>query len=213
MRPPLLLAAAAFALAVGATAARADAPEEWRFDVLLDGSPIGSQTFRRDRDGETSRVTIDASFDVKFLFLTAYSYRHHHEEVWRGNCLASMESKTDDNGKLFRVSASATPEGFVVDNGGGAKTLPACVDSFAYWDPAELRASHLLNSQTGEYEAVRLEEHGEETLPFRGRDVPARRVALVGDKLHIDLWYTNSDEWLALESTTTSGRRLKYVRQ
>lgn len=205
---------AAFAIFVPAPPVRAAAPtDEWRFNVLLDGSPIGTQTFRREREGERSRITIEASFDVKIFFVTAYTYRHRNEEVWEGDCLHSMNSTTDDNGKPFRVEASATPEGFFVKNAKGRQKLDGCIDSFAYWDPEELKASHLLNSQTGDYEAVQLLELGEEAVKFRGRETRARRIALTGDKLRIDLWYTDQDDWIALESTTTSGRKLYYQRQ
>lgn len=216
MRPSLpairraLLLVSSLALAVPAAATEHD---EWRFRVLLDGSPIGTQTFRRQRDGNVEKVAIEAEMDVKFFFVTAYRYRHRNEEVWEGNCLKSMDSTTDDNGEAFRVKASATGDGFVVETGAGQQKLDGCIDSFAYWKPEELKAARLLNSQTGEYVPVRLLELGREAVRFRGTEIPARRVALTGDKLRIDLWYSDSDDWLALESTTTSGRKLYYERE
>lgn len=222
MRVPRLalsiLATFAFPLLLSVPAAPAATErDEWLFNVLLDGSPIGTQTFRRERDGDLSRVSIEASFDVKIFFVTAYTYRHRNEEVWNGDCLQSMTSSTDDNGKSFRVLASMQPEGFVVENTRdsvtGRQKLDGCVDSFAYWDPEELKTGRLLNSQTGEYEAVSLLELGEEAVSFRGQPTRARRIALTGDKLRIDLWYTDRNDWIALESTTTSGRKLYYQRQ
>lgn len=191
----------------------ADVPKEWRFRVLLDGSPIGSQSFRVTPEGEGSRVSIEAAFDVKFLFVTAYSYRHRNEEVWNGSCLASIESTTDDNGKKFKVSGTKAGESFRVVTDKGREELPPCVVSFSYWAPDRLGAARLLNSQTGEYEPVTLKDLGEETRPLRGQPVKARHLALQGPKLHIDLWYTADNDWLALESTTTSGRRLRYDRE
>jgi len=203
----------AMLVVMAASGASADVAREWRFRVLLDGSPIGSQSFRVTPEGEGSRVSIDASFDVKFLFLTAYSYRHHNEEVWDGNCLRSIEAATDDNGKKFKVSGTKTDEAFKVVTATGQETLPSCVVSFAYWAPERLGAARLLNSQTGEYEPVTMQDMGEESRTLRGQPVTARRVALQGPKLQIDLWYTADNDWVALESTTTSGRRLRYDRE
>lgn len=202
-------------VASGAAASTTPAtPDELRFDVRLDGSPIGSQVFRIEQDGDRTRVSIEASFDVKFLFVTAYSYRHHNEEVWKGDCLASMDSSTDDNGEAFRVHGLSEGEAFVVDTGKGREALPACTSSFAYWRPDRLAAGRLLNSQTGEYEAVQLRELGVAKVAFRGRDVDARHVVLEGPRIRIELWYAvDGGDWLALESTTSSGRRLKYLRQ
>lgn len=196
-------------------AALADTPKEreWRFQVLLDGSPIGSQVFRETRDGQSSRVSIEASFDVKLLFFTAYSYRHRNEETWEGGCLKSMKSTTDDNGKAFRVDARPAGDGLVVETLEGREELPGCIDSFAYWNPAELRSPRLLNSQTGKWEEVTLRELGEETVPYKGQPTRARRVAIVGKDLDISLWYAGDDDWIALESTLASGRKLYYARQ
>ncbi len=187
--------------------------KEWRFNLLMDGSPIGSQVFRLSREGQRSRVSVAADFDVKILFLSVYTYEHRNEELWEGGCLLAMNSTTDDNGEVFRVTASSVADGLLVETRDGRKSLAGCVHSFAYWDPKHLGSSRLLNPQTGEYEAVRLKEHGTETIAFRGQPTTARRISLEGDKLKIDLWYSDTSDWLALESTTKSGGKLYYQRQ
>ncbi len=206
------LLAALFATA--AAPATASTERELRFRVLLDDSPIGSQVFRVRDDGERESVSIEASMDVKILFLTAYSYRHRNEELWAGDCLEAIDSSTDDNGEKLVVSGKPAADGFLVERTDGRENLPACVRSFSYWAPDRLRAGRLLNSQTGKLETIRLRELGEATIVDRGREVRARHVALDGEKLHIELWYeVGSQEWLALESPTNSGRVLRYVRE
>jgi hypothetical protein len=209
------ICAAVVLTVVLAAASAASAPEkEFRFQVLLDDSPIGTQVFRVREDGDRSTVTIEAAMDVKILFLTAYTYRHHNEESWNGDCLSSIEATTDDNGEKFRVKGSVAGDGFVVERTGGRETLPSCVVSYAYWAPERLRAGRLLNSQTGKYEQLELRELGEETVTSRGRVVRARHVVLDGAGRRLELWYEiGSNDWIALESPTDSGRLLKYVRQ
>jgi len=195
------------ALAVAAAPAR-----EWRFKVFLEDSPIGEQTFRVTEEGPRSIVRIEASLDVKILFFTAYSYRHENEEVWEDGCLTSIRTKTDDNGEPFRVSGSRSGEAFLVETADGTESLPGCVHSFAYWNLDRLRNPRLLNSQTGKYEPVSVREIGQETLRYRGSDVRARRYALESAEFRIDLWYSEENEWLALESLR-GGRTLRYVRE
>lgn len=199
---------------LGARHASAGTAGEWNFTVLLEGDPIGRQTFRVADEGPRRRVSIEASMDVKILFLTVYSYRHKNVEAWEDGCLASIESDTDDNGTRFKVRGKREGDAFAVDTGKAHVTLPACVRSFAYWDPEMLRHTSLLNSQTGEYEAVQLREVGEEVVVYRGGQQRARRVALEGPDLRIDLWYSSADkDWLALESKSKNGRIIRYVRQ
>lgn len=210
--PRLTLVLACLASLVVQPAPADAAAREWRFKVFLEDSPIGQQTFRLTEEGPLSTVRIEASLDVKILFFTAYSYRHENEEVWEAGCLKSIRTKTDDNGDPFRVSGSRSGETFFVETAGGRESLPGCVHSFAYWDLERLRSPRLLNSQTGKYEPVSVREIGEESLSYRGSDVRARRFALESPEFRIDLWYSDANEWLALESLR-GGRTLRYVRE
>ena len=93
---------------------------------------------------------------------------------------------------------------------GVSHTLPGCVTTFAYWDSNFLEQSRLLNTQTGDYVAVAAELVGEDLLTVRGDAVPSYRYRLTGEDLEIELWYSQDNEWLALESVTDGGRRLRY---
>jgi hypothetical protein len=206
----LLLALTVLAVAGAAEAAE---PREWRFKVFLEDKPIGEQVFRLSEDDGRARLLTEAHFDVKVLFFTAYTYRHRNEEIWKDGCLERIESTTDDNGKPFRVRGEVEADGFWVETAKSRETLPPCVQSFAYWNVDYLRAPKLLNSQTGVYEDVSVRPLGEELLEVRGARLRARRYALEGPKLRIDLWYSLENEWLALESASRGGRTLRYVRE
>ena len=202
----LLLLAAALAPGL----ALANLEREWHFRVLLDGSEIGTHTFRvAERDGER-RVDSDARFKVRLLFIDAYTYAHEARERWQGECLTGLESRTDDNGKRIAVRGAGDGTRFEVERAGAREQLPGCVMSFAYWNPAMLKQPQLLNVQTGELTDVRVEPLGEETLRVRGAPTSARRYALHAPKVRIDLWYAAGESWVQLESRTESGRMLRY---
>jgi hypothetical protein len=73
-----------------------------------------------------------------------------------------------------------------------------------------LRQARLLNAQTGEFETVKISALGDDNIIVRGATVAAKHYRVTGPKNPIDLWYSQSDEWLALESTVAGGRRLRY---
>jgi len=187
-------------------------PMEWSFAVQLDGKPIGTHKFMLRQDGKHLRLQTEASFDVKFLFFTAYTYRHRNTEVWDERGLVSIEAYTDANGKIHYVSGARDAGHFVVRTGEEKELLPSELMTFAYWNPAILDQSHLLNSQTGDYEAVTVVDRGEETVEFRGKPIAARRYDLqLANDSYISLWYALEDNtWIALESLTESGRVLTY---
>ncbi len=182
---------------------------EWNFRVLLDGKEVGWHRYVVRGDGAATEVESRAQFDVRFLLLNAYSYRHTARERWRGACLDELESRTETNGRVEEVAAVAYDDAVVVAGPSGDARLPGCVMSFAYWDPRILRATRLLNSQTGELLPVSVAERGTERVNVAGRNVAATRHRLSAPNLQIDLWYADG-RWVALEAPTPGGRTLRY---
>lgn len=210
---------AALALAVlgaitpnGARAARADAEptQQWRFRVLLDGREVGRHDFVLRTEGSRKVLRSEAALKVKLLFVTAYEYRHEAVEVWDDRCLASIQSRTDDNGRTYEVRGASAGNQFLVESRGARRAGPSCVSSFAYWNPEFLERSSLLNSQTGELVAVEVQPLGGETFPVRGAATRAERYRLKAPGMAIDLWYAPGGSWLGLESQLEGGRRLRY---
>lgn len=186
---------------------------EWHFRVLLDDREIGTHRYKvTERAGER-QVESDARFTVKLLFVDAYRYVHQARERWRGDCLESIEARTDVNGRQVSVRGVHDGERLEVATPEGRAALPGCVMSFAYWNPAMLRQPKLLNAQTGEHAEVRVEALGVEPLLVRNQQVRAERYALHADDFRVDLWYGPGDRWVQLESRTSKGQRLRYLIQ
>ncbi len=200
------------ACAVASGAAAAELPEkQWQFDVALDGKPIGFHTFELQQDGSRQVLTTEASFDVKFLFVTAFRYRHQNTEIWNDGCLSSISASTDSNGKQFEVRGELDGESFDLQSADGSVTLPACEQTFAYWNPAVLESTRLLNSQTGVYEDVTVTVEGPDQVTVGGESVDALRYRLSAQAGDIKLWYSSEDKtWLGLEAPAKGGRKIRY---
>jgi len=167
----------------------------WNFRVFLDDKEIGLHTFTLRGAGDARELRSEANFHVRLLGFTAYRYAHDATERWRGDCLLALNSQTDDNGERAAVDWR--------EQGAG------CALSFAYWNPKILRDGQLLNAQTGRFEPVTVTLLGEESIPVRGRQVLSQHYRLTSPRLAIDLWYA-AQEWVALESVASGGRRLRY---
>lgn len=193
--------------------AEAEASSLWRFRVSLDKREIGYHEFQVSENGGRSTVQINAEFNVKVLFINAYSYNHQNTEVWENDCLQTIESETDDNGSLSRVRGESLTDGFtVLSNMAPQQTFDSgCLRSFAYWNPDFLQSERLLNSQTGEIVDVTIRRMGEEPLQLSGLQVPAVRYRIEMEEGPITLWYSiEGGHWLALEATAGGGRILRY---
>ncbi len=204
------MAACLVASAAGATTETS--ARSWQFDVALDGKPIGFHTFELQQDGTQQVLTTEARFDVKFLFVTAFRYRHENTEIWNDGCLSSIDASTDSNGDMLAVNGTLGDGAFDLESAEGASSLPACVQTFAYWNPEILDAQRLLNSQTGEYEDVEALYEGPDRIDVGGSTVVAYRYRLSARAGDIVLWYsTDETTWLGLEAPAKGGRTIKYT--
>lgn len=210
--PTCLLAGLTYAVtALLPLTAYATTEQEWNFTVYLDDAPIGYHDFSVKHAEGYHTMSTRARFDVTFLKIPLFKYRHQNVEQWNNRCLESITSTTDQNGTLFRVDGATTDTGFRISANGVDVTLPSCVSTFTYWDKSFLQHTRLLNSQTGEYLEVDVEDLGKQSVMVSNTSVPADRYRLTADDLDIELWYSSDGQWLGLESTTGKGRRLRYV--
>lgn len=185
----------------------------WNFKVYLDKKEIGYQNFILTPKPNGSNVLIEAKFDVEYLFINFYSYRHNNREVWQDGCLRSIESKTDDNGENYFVLGSAQNEDFTIKSQKGKQHLKGCIKTFSYWDAKFLNSTHLLNSQTGEFSPVEIQKLGNTEINVNEQLLPAVHYQISTRDFEIELWYSpDHSEWLALQSTMIDGDVLRYQR-
>lgn len=187
--------------------------KEWAFDVYLDKSKMGQHTFTLN---EANQLTSSAKFNVKVLFVNAYQYDHRAVEKWQGDCLATLSSHTVENKVTTDVKGKTTEGNFVVEDGKNKQSLPACVMTFAYWNPKILEQSKLLNPQNAEWVDTKVSKIGVETIEVKGKKTETTHYKLDGSldgksKLKIDLWYdTANNDWVALKSVTPEGYTVNY---
>ncbi len=195
----------------GAEADGASAARKWMFKVYLNDKPIGFHNFEVENSASQTRLTTDAEFDVKVLFINAFRYRHNNVETWEDDCLVSIDARTDSNGNELIVEGARSESVFNVSTNDGREELNGCVQTFAYWNPSILQSSRLLNSQTGEYETVSAVFEGKDSVTVGGAEVPADRYTMSTKGGDIKLWYSADDwRWLALEAPAKGGRTLRY---
>lgn len=204
-------ASLAAALLAAMPTAAGPIPESNRieFQVLRDGSPIGTHTLEFSRDG--TRVTVRIAIDllVRFLGIPVYRYTHRNTEVWEGDRLVSIEASTDRNGTPLSVRGQAGNGGIALETTqGGRFVAPADIVTTSYWHSRFL-LGRKLDTQGGKLLDVTVTPKGEERL---AGDLPARRWHIAGD-LKLDIWYDLSGSWAGLRFAAEDGSTITYVRQ
>jgi len=185
---------------------------KWVFDVLLNGKNIGEHEFSLStRDDGHLQVQSNANMSVKFLFFEAFKYEHEARELWRDGCLQSIEAVTSQNDNVIMVNGAVSNQYFAVEAKKNNALLEGCIRSFAYWDlQTIIHSERLLNPQTGEYMDVEVIPAGPETIQVANLSWQSEKFTLIGEKLHIDLWYGPDGKWLKLRSKLENDRELIY---
>ena len=183
------------------------------FRVYLDDREIGYHRVKLKHSPPATDVRVEASFDVKILFINAFRYRHQARERWNGHCLENLETQTDYGGKPLFVRSEATDNGLRVTSTEQQITLPGCVRSYAYWDLERLRSGSLLNTQSGEHQAVILKEQGIKPLRVGEFEITARSYHLETEEGTIFLWYGEDQQWIGLQTRVRGNRLLSYINE
>jgi hypothetical protein len=192
--------------ALGLCCARPVLAREWHFDVSVDGLPIGSHDLVLQENGDARSV----KSDMRFGLLGMHTYQQHEEESWQGNCLARLDTRTEEKGNVTVVAGHPEAGAFVVDGPRGHEQLPACVMTFAYWNPVVRKQTHLVNIQTGAWTPVTVHALGKESVDVRGASVMADHYRIDTERNRIEVWYGPAGEWISLRSTTRDGHVLAY---
>jgi hypothetical protein len=156
---------------------------------------IGRHVITFSCQGDDLLVETKISGEVTMLSLPIYTLAGHYREVWRGDRLLSFDSKVNDNGEQFEVSARVEGEHMTIDRRRGIIEAPATIVSDHPWNFAVLDRPLLFDARRGKLRHVQVEPAGTEVLMIGGREVPARKYQMTGDLERV-LWYGEDGAWL-----------------
>ncbi len=139
-----------------------------------------------------SRVDVTADF----AGVTLFDYKFIAQELWRGDRLESLRSRTRMNGKTFDVAAVRQGQKIIVDGSRGRLAAPLNIKPTSYWNPALLQERRLLDMQRGFFLDVQSAKTGTETIKAMGGRIQANRYSMKGDA-NMELWYTPRGDWAA----------------
>ncbi len=200
---PVLAADARSRISVPALTSGSQIPNSLTFNVWLDERPMGQHRYTFDQSNQRLRVTSEADFNVKVVFVTVFSYAHRAIETWAGNCLRALTSNTTTNGESEAIELD------IPDTD--------CAGTYTYWDKERLQRPVLLNAQTAETEPAMWTDLGLSTLPTIGKrktvhPQPDRvsAVALKTPSAEFMLYYNANDELLMMQ-TDNDGRTITYL--
>jgi hypothetical protein len=196
-----LLTLTLFVMMVGPVAADPIPPSgRIEFDIIRNGSLFGTHTisFEKTPDGKTI-VDIDIQMRYALGPVVLFRYEHKNREIWQGNRLLSVSSKTNDDGRAYQVE----------------KTVPAGLISTSYWNPSVLKEGKILNTQKGTVESIRVARLGSENYCIPTECMQTRKISVETETSPgpITIWYDmRTGQWVGMKFTAR-GSEIVYQRR
>jgi hypothetical protein len=199
-----LLMAGISVLVSGVSGAAAATVEYRDFAIAVDGKPAGDYHLTiTAQDNGTHVVTGKANVTVRVKLVYTYTYAYSGTEVWQGRRLLRLDSTCTDDGKSFAVTAAAEANGLRVRVNRQERMSRPDVWTTTYWQLPEVRfrngAVPLLDADTGRPIDGRMQYLGTTQLQIGGKLLNCPHYCVIGDKVHVDLWYDDQERMVRQE--------------
>lgn len=182
------------------------------FTILRNGSEVGSHEMLFRRTPDDLQIDIATKVLVKVAFIPVYRFEHEGHEVWHGDRLTRLWSKTNDDGTSHALNVTAAgPALAVLADGNPVVDRPLRIPA-SLWHEGILRQSAILNTLDGSSMAIAVSDLGSENIPVAGRPVPARHYAITGD-LQRELWYDEHNVLVKVRFKAKDGSDIEYIRR
>ncbi len=150
---------------------------------------IGTHTITLSHQGATTIAKVKLRIKVTVLFVTLHRESAERTETWRGGKFVGYASTTNENDKIFKVSAKEEGGQLVIEGPGGRNAVPLGVVPTNPWNIVILKAKTVMDTKTGQVKNVlSVTPAGEETITAQGKPMKARKYIFQTD-VKRELWY------------------------
>ena len=180
------------------------------FLVTRNGDQIGTTTVRLQRDGRDTIAEIANQVRVKIATITVYRFEQREAERWTDGKLVGLNSVTDDNGTLHKVSAKRNGDKLSVDADGKISEVDPALMPVSLWNAQLVKKTMALNPQDGTVVPVSVIDHGKEQLVLQGRTTTAHHYS-IKTNFPQDVWYDEQHRLLKVELRGSDGSKILYL--
>jgi hypothetical protein len=158
------------------------------FDVVRDGSKIGTDIVDIEKQGDTTIVKFTTKVLVKIMFIEAYRFESVASETWKGGQFVAFKSVSDDNGTKHTINVTSSGEKFHFEVDGRRSEVPKMPIPGTLWSRDVSKQNEVFDPSNGKRLSIKVKDLGDETLTIGGTPRQVRHFKVSGD-LERDLWY------------------------
>ena len=181
------------------------------FAVMRNDDRIGTNTIKTEDDGKETVVETVTHVAVKLFFVTVYHFDQTETERWSNGHFLTMNSSTNDNGKVHTASASSTGDCVLVEGDGVKNRVASPIFPGSLWNPAVLSQSQVLNPDDGHVMAMKITDRGEDNINLNGHAVRARHYE-IRSVFSQEAWYDAQHQLVKVQLRAPDGSTVQYLR-
>ena len=197
------------AVMLAATAQADTAPLSMRFAVMRGDTQIGTNTIELSHNGGQTLVRITTHVEISMAFVKLYRFDQTETEQWSNGRLQSLDSQTDDNGKIHRVSARSRQGKLAVDGDGQLHLEDAAILPVSLWSQPNPQQGVGLDPEFGSAVPVSVTDKGEDNLVVAGRPESAHHF-VIKTTYSQDVWYDNRGRLVKVMIKAKDGSTIHY---
>jgi hypothetical protein len=162
------------------------------FDIVREGTKIGTDMVDIEHQNDTTTVKIKTDLSVKVMFIEAYRYEYTCDEIWKNGQLVTFKSTTNDNGTKHAIKVTSAADKLSMDVDGKHSDLPKTAGPASLWGKDVINRVDAFEPDTGKRLAIKVTDVGDETVTINGVAHKAHHYkmadTLTGEFVR-DLWY------------------------
>jgi hypothetical protein len=179
------------------------------YAIMRNGDQIGTTTVRLDRKGRETTAEVVTEVRVKVAFVTVYRYEQTETERWVDGRLVALNSVTDDNGTLHKVTATSRGNVLAVNADGKTSEVDPAVMPVSLWNAALVQKTIALDTQDGSLVKLSVVDHGKEQLVLQGQPRTAHHYS-IHTTFPQEVWYDESRQLIKVALRGSDGSKIEY---
>ena len=195
---------------LGTAAAAEPGDQRLVYDILRNGTPLGTQHFVLHRSENEIRVDLQTEINYKLMAIVLYSFHQNGHELWRNGKLVELATDTEDNGKSFTLRVGRGDDGrLTIHNASQSLATTGELATATLWNREALSFAKLIDSIDGSILQIEVDDGGDETVMVGGHAEQAHRYKVTGG-LRRELWYHRDGRLLRTRFTASDGSVVEY---
>jgi len=176
------------------------------FGIYRNDKQVGTHRVTRKVESGATTVEVSSRIRVTLFGLELYSFKYDATERWDADGLFSIAASVNDDGEQMSLSGERKGDDFSWQANGAWQTHPMPVYPTNHWNASVLEQDRVLNTLTGNINAV-------EIVPLGPRSIPGANTANVyryDGELRLSSWYSDTGRWLGMRFETERGDIIEY---